>query len=136
MIENGSTPATSNSLRILLVEDNTFNQMIALRLLAKLGYQADCAINGLEVLKAIELKPYDLIFMDLQMPEMDGLETTRRIRLIEKDTLPLNQIKIVAMTANAMAEDRENCILVGMDDFISKPVRIDDLANVLKKFQR
>ncbi|MFN5400146.1 MAG: ATP-binding protein [Pseudanabaena sp.] len=136
MIENGSTPATSTSLRILLVEDNTFNQMIALRLLAKLGYQADCAINGLEVLKAIELKPYDLIFMDLQMPEMDGLETTRRIRLIEKDTLPLNQIKIVAMTANAMAEDRENCILVGMDDFISKPVRIDDLANVLKKFQR
>jgi light-regulated signal transduction histidine kinase (bacteriophytochrome)/CheY-like chemotaxis protein len=136
MIENGSTPATSNSLRILLVEDNTFNQMIALRLLAKLGYHADCAINGLEVLKAIELKPYDLIFMDLQMPEMDGLETTRRIRLIEKDTLPLNQIKIVAMTANAMAEDRENCILVGMDDFISKPVRIDDLANVLKKFQR
>jgi light-regulated signal transduction histidine kinase (bacteriophytochrome)/ActR/RegA family two-component response regulator len=136
MIENGSTPATSTSLRILLVEDNTFNQMIALRLLAKLGYQADCAINGLEVLKAIELKPYDLIFMDLQMPEMDGLETTRRIRLIEKDTLPLNQIKIVAMTANAMAEDRENCILVGMDDFISKPVRIDDLANVLKKFHR
>ena len=136
MIENGSTPATSNSLRILLVEDNTFNQMIALRLLAKLGYHADCAINGLEVLKAIELKPYDLIFMDLQMPEMDGLETTRRIRLIEKDTLPLNQIKIVAMTANAMAEDRENCILVGMDDFISKPVRIDDLANVLKKFHR
>ncbi|MBD2318403.1 ATP-binding protein [Phormidium tenue] len=136
MIEDGSIPATSTSLRILLVEDNTFNQMIALRLLAKLGYQADCAINGLEVLKAIELKPYDLIFMDLQMPEMDGLETTRRIRLIEKDTLPLNEIKIVAMTANAMAEDRENCILVGMDDFISKPVRIDDLANVLKKFQR
>ena len=136
MTKDGSTLATSTSLRILLVEDNTFNQMIALRLLAKLGYQADCAINGLEVLKAIELKPYDLIFMDLQMPEMDGLETTRRIRLIEKDTLPLNQIKIVAMTANAMAEDRENCILVGMDDFISKPVRIDDLANVLKKFQR
>lgn len=134
--EEENTQASSTSLRILLVEDNTFNQMIALRLLAKLGYQADCAINGLEVLKALELKSYDLIFMDLQMPEMDGLEATRRIRLIEKDALPTNKIKIVAMTANAMAEDRENCILVGMDDFISKPVRIDDLATVLKKFQR
>ncbi|NMF57413.1 response regulator [Pseudanabaena yagii] len=124
----------NSTLRILLVEDNTFNQMIALRLLSKLGYQADCAMNGLEVLKALESKPYDVILMDVQMPEMDGLEATRRIRLIEKDSDSGNKIKIVAMTANAMKEDREKCLLIGMDDFISKPVRIEDLRTVLKKF--
>lgn len=121
------------SLRILLVEDNTFNQMIALRLLTKLGYQADCAVNGFEVLKALELKPYDVILMDIQMPEMDGLEATRRIRLIEKDGDSANKIKIIAMTANAMKEDREKCLLMGMDDFISKPVRIEDLRTALRK---
>ncbi len=125
----------SQSLRILLVEDNLFNQMIALRILAKLGYQADCAVNGVEVLKTLEHKSYDLILMDLQMPEMDGLEATRRIRLIEADSSS-NRIKIVAMTANAMAEDREKCLLVGMDDFISKPVRMDDLATVLSASKR
>jgi CheY-like chemotaxis protein len=125
---------SNSALRILLVEDNTFNQMIALRLLSKLGYQADCAVNGLEVLKALESKPYDVILMDVQMPEMDGLEATRRIRLIEKDSDSGNKIKIVAMTANAMKEDREKCLLIGMDDFISKPVRIEDLRTVLKKF--
>ncbi len=130
VVEKESQLDNSQSLRILLVEDNSFNQMIALRLLAKLGYQADCAMNGVEVLKALEHKSYDLILMDLQMPEMDGLEANRRIRLIETD-LSSHRIKIVAMTANAMAEDREKCLLVGMDDFISKPVRIDDLAAVL-----
>lgn len=125
---------SNSNLRILLVEDNTFNQMIALRLLTKLGYQADCAVNGLEVLKALESKFYDVILMDVQMPEMDGLEATRRIRLIEKDRHWAKKIKIVAMTANAMKEDRERCMLMGMDDFISKPVRIEDLRTVLKKF--
>jgi len=124
----------SNSLRILLAEDNAFNQMIALRLLAKLGYQADCAMNGVEVLDAFKTKSYDLILMDVQMPEMDGLEATRQIRVIEKDTGSSNKIKIVAMTANAMQEDREKCLLIGMDDFISKPVRMEDLSLVLKKF--
>ncbi len=129
------TSINSNSnLRILLVEDNTFNQMIALRLLSKLGYQADCAMNGLEVLQALERKSYDVILMDVQMPEMDGLETTRRIRIIETNGDSDHKIKIVAMTANAMKEDREKCLLVGMDDFISKPVRIEDLRTVLKKF--
>ncbi len=108
--------------------------MIALRLLAKLGYQADCAMNGVEVLDAFKTKSYDLILMDVQMPEMDGLEATRQIRVIEKDTGSSNKIKIVAMTANAMQEDREKCLLIGMDDFISKPVRMEDLSLVLKKF--
>ena len=123
-----------HSLRILLVEDNLFNQMIALRFLAKLGYQADCAMNGLEVLKVLEYKIYDVILMDIQMPEMDGLEATRRIRLIERDTHADHKLKIVAMTANVMAEDRENCTLAGMDDFIGKPVRLESLASVLSKF--
>lgn len=122
------------SLRILLVEDNTFNQMIALRLLAKLGYHADSALNGFEALQALQDKSYDLILMDILMPEMDGLEATRRIRLIEKDGDVTNKIKIVAMTANVMKEDREKCTLVGMDDFISKPIRIENLKTVLEKF--
>ncbi len=124
---------SSKSLRILLAEDNSFNQMIALRLLDKLGYKADCAVNGLDVLRVLEQKSYDLILMDIQMPEMDGLEATRQIRLKEKNDA-VEKIKIVAMTANAMAADREKCLLIGMDDFISKPVRMDDLAMVLKKF--
>ncbi len=125
-----------STLRILLVEDNQFNQMIALRLLAKLGYKADCAMNGFEVLKALEIKSYDLILMDVQMPEMDGLEATRRIRLLEKASDSSSRVVIVAMTANVMAEDRENCFAIGMDNFISKPVRIEHLAEVLKKYRR
>ena len=128
----------AKSLRILLAEDNPFNQMIALKLLAKLGYRADCALNGIEVLKSIEQKSYDLILMDLQMPEMDGLETTRQIRQMESArgvSNLTNQIKIVAMTANVMNEDRENCLKVGMNDFISKPVRSEEIAKTLKRWQ-
>ncbi|GBO56776.1 phytochrome, two-component sensor histidine kinase [Pseudanabaena sp. lw0831] len=132
--EAPSKQEVSNSLRILLAEDTTYNQMIALKFLEKLGYQADLAVNGLEVLKALEHKFYDLILMDIQMPEMDGLEATRRIRLKEKETMAINKVKIVAMTANTMAEDRENCILNGMDDFIGKPIKIDELDAVLQKF--
>ncbi len=124
-----------SNLRILLVEDNQFNQMIALRLLAKLGYQADCATNGLEVLKALEIKTYDLILMDVQMPKMDGLEATRRIRLLEKESDSSNRLVIVAMTANAMAEDRENCFAIGMDDFISKPIKMEYLGEILEKYR-
>ena len=127
----------AKSLRILLAEDNPFNQMIALRFLAKLGYQADCAVNGVEVLKALNQKSYDLILMDVQMPEMDGLEATRQIRQMEaarEGGDRANQIKIIAMTANVMTEDRETCLEVGMDDFISKPVRIDALEKMLKRW--
>jgi two-component system, chemotaxis family, sensor kinase Cph1 len=124
----------SNSLRILLVEDTSYNQIIALKFLEKLGYQADLAVNGLEVLKALEHKFYDLILMDIQMPEMDGLEATRRIRQKEKETMAVKKVKIVAMTANTMDQDRENCILTGMDDFIGKPIRINELDAVLQKF--
>jgi len=138
VVKEESNENRAKSTRILLAEDNSFNQMIALRLLAKLGYHADCALNGLEVLKAIEQKTYDLILMDIQMPEMDGLEATRQIRQMESARGVSNlthQIKIVAMTANVMNEDRENCLKVGMNDFISKPVRIEEVAKTLKKWQ-
>ncbi|MFK7926354.1 MAG: response regulator, partial [Bacteroidia bacterium] len=110
------------SLRILLTEDNRVNQKVALRMLGKIGYQADVANNGLEAIEAIQRIRYDLIFMDVQMPEMDGLTATREIHrmyggLAERPV-------IVAMTANAMKEDRERCIEAGMDDYISKPVRL------------
>jgi chemotaxis family two-component system sensor kinase Cph1 len=124
---------SSKSLRILLVEDNSFNQMIALRFLEKLGYQADCATNGLEVLQALEHKSYDLILMDIQMPVMDGLEASRQIRLREKAKSSGKKVKIVAMTANVMADDREKCVLAGMDDFISKPIRMDNLTSLLSQ---
>ena len=133
IVEESRKQDLSNSLRILLVEDTAYNQIIALKFLEKLGYQADLAVNGLEVLKALEHKFYDLILMDIQMPEMDGLEATRRIRLKEKESMAINKVKIVAMTANTMAEDRENCIQIGMDNFIGKPIRIDELDAVLQK---
>jgi len=117
-------------LHILLAEDNATNQKLALRMLDRLGYRADLAANGLEVLKALERQVYDVVLMDVQMPELDGLEATRRIR----QTLPdARQPYIVAMTANAMQGDREMCLAAGMDDYISKPIRIETLVEALSK---
>ncbi|MEL6822028.1 MAG: response regulator, partial [Calditrichota bacterium] len=119
--------------RILLVEDNIVNQKVATRLLQKLGFTVDCAGNGLEGVKALENLHYDLVFMDIQMPEMDGLEATRTIRSV--DSLVLDRdIIIVAMTANAMKGDREKCIQAGMNDYITKPVKLDELLRILQKY--
>jgi PAS domain S-box-containing protein len=117
-------------LRILLAEDDTVNQKVTLRLLEKMGYRADAVSNGLEVLEVLEQQPYDVILMDVHMPELDGLEATRCIR--ERWSLR-RQPQIVAMTANAMQGDRELCLETGMDDYVSKPVRIERLAGVLSK---
>ena len=114
-------------LRILLAEDNAVNQKLALRLLERMGYTADVAINGLEAVAAVERAPYDVVLMDVQMPELDGLEASRRIR----SELPARNVRIVAMTANAMEGDREACIAAGMDDYVSKPIRPDELAAAL-----
>jgi signal transduction histidine kinase/ligand-binding sensor domain-containing protein/CheY-like chemotaxis protein len=116
------------SLRILLAEDNSVNQKVALLLLERLGYRADLAANGLEALAALRRQPYDLVLMDVQMPEMDGLEAARRICA---EWPPDARPRIIAMTANALRGDREACLEAGMDDYLSKPILLDDLRQVL-----
>ncbi len=116
-----------HSLRILLAEDNAVNQKVALRILERIGYRADVAANGLEVLDALSRQSYDVILMDVQMPEMDGLETTRYIC----QRWPYQRPRIIAMTANALRGDRERCIRAGMDDYISKPVQVHELIAAL-----
>ncbi len=120
-------------LHILLCDDNVVNQKVALRLLLQMGYTADLAKNGIEALTALEHKTYDLIFMDVQMPEMDGLEATRIIReRQQKISPPTKPTIIIAMTAAAMQGDREKCIAAGMDDYLSKPVRPEDIRRTLE----
>jgi CheY-like chemotaxis protein len=117
-------------LSILLAEDNAVNQKLALRILQRLGYRADVAANGLEVLQAVERQPYDVVLMDVQMPEMDGLEATRQIlRRYPNGLRP----RIIAITANVMKEDQEACAAAGMDDYLGKPIKVDELVNALRR---
>ena len=116
-------------LKILLAEDNAVNRKVALNMLAKLQYYPDCAENGLQVLERLAKSKYDLILMDCQMPELDGFETTKRIRAM---TNAHASTRIVAITANAMHGDRDACLAVGMDDYISKPIRLDDLKRAIE----
>lgn len=120
-----------NKPRVLLVEDNPINQKIALLMLEKIGCNVDVAANGIEALKSLQLFSYDLIFMDCQMPEMDGYEATRRIRKLPK---PISDIPIVALTANAFKEDQTKCIEAGMNDFVTKPVESSTLESKLKRY--
>jgi len=123
-------PAPSYSLRVLLAEDNAVNQKVAVQMIERLGHRADVASNGHEVLRALERQRYDVVLMDLLMPEMDGLEATRRIvARWPADRRP----RIVAMTAYAVQGDRERCLAAGMDDYISKPVRLEELARALDR---
>jgi CheY-like chemotaxis protein len=121
--------AERHPLRILLAEDNVVNQKLALRLLSQMGYRADVAANGIEAIECCERQPYDVVLMDVQMPEMDGLEAARRIvaRWPDASARPC----IVAMTANAMQGDREECLAAGMDDYVTKPIRVDALVEAL-----
>ncbi len=117
-------------LRILVAEDNVVNQKVAVHVLARLGYRADIASNGFEAVEAVHRQRYDVILMDVQMPEMDGLAASRRIRSEIPGT---SQPRIVAMTAEAMTGDRERCLDAGMDDYITKPVRMAELEAALAR---
>ena len=118
--------ARRHPLRILLAEDNVVNQKLALRLLQQMGYRADLASNGIEAVESVERQTYDVVLMDVQMPEMDGLEASRRIVAGGAD-----RPRIVAMTANAMQGDREACLAAGMDDYVTKPIRVGALVDAL-----
>ncbi|MEH1869618.1 MAG: GAF domain-containing protein [Nostoc sp.] len=125
--------STQFQLRILLAEDNLVNQKVALKQLQSLGYKADVAANGEEVLQLLEKIPYDLILMDCQMPILDGLETTKEIHRWQEDAFALRRRPVViAMTANAMKEDQQMCLNAGMDDYLSKPVFKEKLAATLE----
>ena len=120
--------AARHPLRILLAEDNVVNQKLAMRLLQQMGYRADLASNGIEAIECVERQPYDVVLMDVQMPEMDGLEASRRITAKWQAH---ERPRIVAMTANAMQGDREECLAAGMDDYVTKPIRVDALVEAL-----
>jgi two-component system sensor histidine kinase/response regulator len=128
-----SRPAGSTRARVLVAEDNTINQLVAVRMLRALGYQADVAADGVEVLQMVSAAPYDLIFMDCQMPEMDGYQATREIRRREQGA---PGIPIIAMTAHALEGEREKCINAGMNDYLSKPVLLENFEQMLDKYLR
>ncbi len=129
-----STLAVADGLRVLVAEDNQVNQLVAKRMLGKLGCQVDIAINGEEAVEAVGTGTYQLVFMDCQMPEMDGLTATAAIRARESETG--EHLPIIAMTADAMQGDRERCLAAGMDDYISKPVRLDVLIDMIQRWGR
>jgi signal transduction histidine kinase len=120
-------------LRILIAEDNAVNQKVALMLLKRLGYTADAVGNGLEVLRALETKAYDVLLLDVQMPEMDGFETARRVVEHWRNS-ETPRPRMIAMTGNAMQGDREKCLEAGMDDYVTKPVRVEELRAMLEKW--
>jgi spermidine synthase len=124
-----SREARFKNLSILLAEDNPINQKVALSMLKHLGYRAEVAANGVEVLQALRRQPFDIVLMDIQMPEMDGLEATHRIREING-----RQPFIIAMTAYALDGDREECLKAGMDEYIRKPIQMEDLQKALERF--
>ena len=125
--------AARHPLRILLAEDNVVNQKLALRLLQQMGYRADLASNGIEAIESVQRQTYDVVLMDVQMPEMDGLEASRQINARWQ---PPERPRIIAMTANAMQGDREMCLAAGMDDYLTKPIRVERLVEALNQRAR
>jgi CheY-like chemotaxis protein len=128
--ESGPSPRAAPAqpgTPVLLVEDNRVNQLLATTLLSQAGYEIDVAWNGNEAIEAVQKKDYAVVLMDVQMPELDGFEASRRIRSLQS---PVRDVPIIAMTANAMKGDRERCLDAGMDDYLSKPI---DRATLLEK---
>ena len=134
--EGQKAQAFSNELPILVVEDNPVNQKVALLQLRQLGYSADLVSNGREAIEAIQKRPYLIVLMDAQMPEMDGLEATRRIRQAQAAGDPAFPavLRIIAMTASVLPSDRKACLDAGMDDFLTKPIRADHMGAVLSRY--
>jgi CheY-like chemotaxis protein len=130
--DEAASAGVAPTLSILVAEDNRVNQTVITRMLQKLGHRVDVAANGLEAVSALRRVAYDLVFMDCQMPEMDGFGATRSIRAGEAGTP--RHIPIVALTANAMQGDREQCLAAGMDDYIAKPVTKQTLAAALERW--
>jgi len=122
----------SHQLRILLAEDNAVNQKLAVRLLEKRGHTVAVAGNGKEAVAALQAETFDLVLMDVQMPEMDGFQATAAIRELEKASG--NHLPVIAMTAHAMVGDRERCLAAGMDDYLTKPIRLEELNNLLARY--
>jgi CheY-like chemotaxis protein len=122
----------TSGVRVLVVEDNEVNRKLALRLLQRLGCSVDIATNGREAVEMTANRAYDMVFMDIQMPERDGIEATRLIR--ERESATGKHLPIIAMTAHAMEGDRERCLSSGMDDYLSKPVKVDLLAQMVERW--
>jgi CheY-like chemotaxis protein len=129
VITRHSIAESRPTLRVLLAEDNPMNQQVAIAMLLSRGHLVDVVSNGREAIEAVERGAYDLILMDVQMPEMDGLEATRQIRA----RWPDRPVRIIGLTANAMAGDREACLAAGMDDYVSKPIRPEELEAAIAK---
>jgi CheY-like chemotaxis protein len=121
----------TKKLHVLLAEDNLINQKVAMMVVQKMGFTVDVAMNGKIAVDKFSKNSYDMILMDIMMPEMDGIEATKIIRELERNKTPGKRIKIVALTANAMKEDREKCLSSGMDDYLSKPFKPEDLESLL-----
>ena len=121
----------TSSPKILIAEDSFVNQKILLQILKQFGCTADVVSNGLQAIEAIASKNYDIVFMDMYMPEMDGLEATREI---VNSRFPNNRPKIIALTADSLIDDKEKCIEAGMDDYITKPVRTEDILSILNRW--
>ena len=122
--------AVAHPLRILVAEDNVVNQKLALRILQQMGYRADLASNGIEAIESVERQTYDVVLMDVQMPEMDGFEASREIN---RRWPGRGRPRIVAMTANAMQGDRDQCLAAGMNDYLTKPIRVERLVEALSR---
>ena len=119
-------------LKILVVDDNEVNQRLAILIFRKMGFKCDVSSDGKEAFEMYQKKAYDLIFMDLQMPVMDGLESTKLIRAFENESETLKRATIIALTGSELQENRDSCIKVGMDDFIEKPMRVETLNKFIE----
>ena len=126
----GGVPPAPETARVLVVDDNPVSRLLAVRMLACCGYPADTANDGVEAVAAVQRRPYDVVFMDVQMPEMDGIEATRQIRR----RLPqARQPRIAALTGAASDSDRDDCLRAGMDDVVTKPFRTEDLLSAIER---